>query len=185
MGPPKIRTLFKPTMTWRQKKRLQHRQTWQDCCISLTGAEEHLHNFGWSCWLTGQWSTEAEGGLGDFFFLSPCKTPFLYFRRKFPPSKLDHSQIKSDKKSTPNPTPMSQPLVRELHQSLWSCHLLGWWTMGHCIRQFSNTGKIQILSLWSTLLIEITSGLQIPSCFGLPSSALLWSRGLAESKIKD
>lgn len=155
-----------------------------------------LHQFD-RCWgtLTQFWMKllgdramkhRSRGRTGRFFFfLSPCKIPFLYSRRKFPPSKLDHSQIKSDKKSTPNPTPMSQALVRELHQSLWSCHLLGSWTMGHCIRQFSYTGKIQILSLWSTLLIEITSGLQIPSCFGLPSSALLWSRGLAESKIKD
>lgn len=56
---------------------------------------------------------------------------------------------------------------------------------GALYQRFSYTVKIQILSFWSTLLTEITSGLQISSCFGLPSLALLWGRGPSEAKIKD
>lgn len=129
-----------------------------------------------------------EGAFGEiliiFFFLQSALC-FYTLEGNFHQVSLTSilKQIKSQQK---NPT-LGQVLAWEwwVHQPLTGLASWGhaWW--GPCIRAFSCPIQIQILLLWRKSLIQITPGLQMPLCLGLPSSGLLWSRGLAECKNKD
>lgn len=190
MDPPKIRTPFKPIMIWRPKTGLQYCQTWQDGSISLADSGEDFYTT--LDGVSGRRGNEAQKQRGSiwrdfdyFFFFLQSALCFYTLEGNFHQVSLTSilKQIKSQQK---NPT-LGQVLAWEwwVHQPLTGLASWGhaWW--GPCIRAFSCPIQIQILLLWRKSLIQITPGLQMPLCLGLPSSGLLWSRGLAECKNKD
>lgn len=126
-----------------------------------------------------------EGGFGEIFILFAKHFMFSHFGRKFLPSKLDLIQIKSDKKPIPPLAPCGSGSGLRMVTPPASFLLLGSRMMAALYRSIQLPLQIQILCLWSTLLIQITPGLQMPFCLDLPSSSLLWSRGPTECKTKD
>lgn len=69
----------------------------------LPGAGEDLHNFGLCFWEVVNHRSK-KGRFERVFFAKHLIFLFFHCRRKFPLSKLDHIQIKSDKKPTKPPT---------------------------------------------------------------------------------
>lgn len=185
MDPPKIRTPFKPITTWRPKKGLQCCWTWQDRYISLTGAGEELHNFGWCFWETGQCSTEAEReDLERFLFFLQSTSCFHTLEGNFYQVSLTSSRLNQIKSQSPL-APCGSGSGLRLVTPPASFHLLGSCMMAALYWSIQLLLQIQILLLWSTLLIQSTPGLQMAFCLDLPSSSLLWSRGPTERKTKD